>query len=336
MTASAVIFGCAGLELSSQELDFFSKADPWGLILFARNVDNPDQIRALISSFRNCAGRDTAPVLIDQEGGRVARLKPPHWRAAAPAGVFGALYKTAPERAREACSLNARLLADDLASLGINVDCAPVLDVPARGSHQIIGDRAFSADPAIAADLGRQCCEGLLAGGVLPVIKHIPGHGRARSDSHLDLPQIDTPLEALRRSDFAPFGALADMPLAMTSHVAYTAIDGPIPASLSRKIIHDVIREEIGFTGALMCDDLGMAALQGDFAGRAQKALQAGCDLVLHCSGNMAEMQEVMRAVPALSGIAAERCEAALKWLRKPDPFDPAGAKTRLAALLEP
>lgn len=336
MTAGAVIFGCAGLELSARELDFFSKANPWGLILFARNIDHPAQVRALISSFRNCAGRETAPVLIDQEGGRVARLKPPHWRAAPPAGVFGALYKASPERAREACYLNARLLADDLAGLGINVDCAPVLDAPAPGSHPVIGDRAFSSDPAIAADLGRRLCDGLLAGGVLPVIKHIPGHGRAGADSHHDLPRVVTQLGELQRSDFAPFRALADMPLAMTAHVAYTAIDGPVPASHSGKIIRDVIREDIGFTGVLMCDDLGMAALQGNFAGRAQKALQAGCDLLLHCSGDMAEMQEVMQAVPALSGIAAERCGAALKWLRKPDPFDPAGARTRLAALLEP
>jgi len=336
MTASAVIFGCSDLALSDQELDLFRNAAPWGLILFARNVDNPDQVRALIRSFRNCVGRQTAPVFIDQEGGRVARLKPPHWRAAPPAAVFGALYAISPEKAREACYLNARLLADELTELGITADCAPVLDVPTPGSHQIIGDRAFSSDPAIVADLGRQFCAGLLAGGVLPVIKHIPGHGRAGADSHLDLPRVDTRLSELQDSDLVPFRAMAAMPLAMTAHVAYTAIDGLLPASHSRTLIHTVIRKEAGFTGALMCDDLGMAALEGNLPERAQKALEAGCDLVLHCSGVMAEMQEVMRTVPTLSGVALERCEAALTWLQKPDPFDRADAEARLATLLEP
>lgn len=335
MTSRAVIFGCSGPKLLPEEAVFFRDAGPWGFILFARNIQSPEQVIDLVDSLRESVGRPGAPVLIDQEGGRVARLTPPHWRAAPPAAAFGNLYARNQDAAREACYLNARLLSDELARLGVNVDCVPVLDVPVPGGHQIIGDRAFSPDPAIVAALGRVQCEGMLAGGVLPVIKHIPGHGRAGADSHLDLPQVDTPLDELRRSDFVPFGALADMPLAMTAHVAYTVLDGDRPASHSAKIIQDIIRTELGFNGVLMCDDLGMSALKGGFADRAQQALAAGCDVLLHCSGVMAEMREVMQQAPALGGQAALRCAAALSQLRLPDKFDAADARARLAALLE-
>ncbi len=336
MTARAVIFGCSGPELSPGEAAFFRDSGPWGFILFARNIKSPEQVTELVDSLRKSIGRPGAPVLIDQEGGRVARLTPPHWRTAPPAEKFGQLYERQnPVLARQACKLNGRLLAHELAGLGISVDCVPVLDVPAPGGHQIIGDRAFASDPVIVAELGRAMCEGLMAGGVLPVIKHIPGHGRAGADSHLDLPQVTTSLDELRRADFAPFKALRDMPLAMTAHVAYTAIDGAIPASHSAKIIHDIIRGEIGFDGVLMCDDLGMKALTGDFAERAGKAIAAGCDVLLHCSGVMTEMREVLRETPMLSGQAMVRCATALAHLQIPDKFDAVAAKAQLTALLE-
>ncbi len=331
MSARAVIFGCSGPELLPSEAAFFRDAGPWGFILFARNILNPAQVTKLVDDLRSCVERVSAPVLIDQEGGRVARLRPPQWRAAPAAAIFGQLYeKQNAQAALRASRLNGRLLAHELAGLGITVDCVPVLDVPAPDGHQVIGDRAFASDPAIVAELGRAMCEGLLAGGVLPVIKHIPGHGRAGADSHHDLPQVTASLDELRRTDFAPFKALCDMPLAMTAHVAYTAIDGATPASHSAKIIREIIRGEIGFGGALMCDDLGMAALQGDFAGRARKAIAAGCDVLLHCSGVMAEMREVVRESPALAGMAAARCSAALAQLQIPDDFDAVAAASQL------
>lgn len=336
MSARAVIFGCSGPKLLPEEAAFFRDAGPWGFILFARNIKSPEQVTELVDDLRDCVGRPSAPVLIDQEGGRVARLTPPHWRIAPPAEKFGQLYaRQNPVQAIAASRLNGRLLAHELAALGITVDCVPVLDVPAPGGHQIIGDRAFASDPAIVAELGRAMCEGLMAGGVLPVIKHIPGHGRAGADSHLDLPQVSASLDELRRSDFAPFRALRDMPLAMTAHVAYTSIDGATPASHSAKIIREIIRGEIGFDGVLMCDDLGMKALKGDFAERAGKAIAAGCDVLLHCSGEMKEMREVLREAPMLSGQAMVRCAAALAHLQMPDKFDAVAAQARLAALLE-
>jgi len=334
MTARAIIFGCSGPELLPKEADFFRDAGPWGFILFARNIKSPQQVTELVDDLRDCVGRPGAPVLIDQEGGRVTRLTPPHWRMAPPAEKFGQLYSQRPAQALAACKLNGRLLAHELAALGITVDCVPVLDVPAPGGHQIIGDRAFASDPAIVAELGRAICEGLMAGGVLPVIKHIPGHGRAGADSHLDLPQVSASLDELRRTDFAPFRALRDMPLAMTAHVAYTAIDGAVPASHSAKIIRDIIRGEIGFDGVLMCDDLGMKALKGDFAERAARAIAAGCDVLLHCSGVMTEMREVLRETPMLSSQAMVRCAAALAHLQIPDKFDAVAAKAQLDGLL--
>jgi beta-N-acetylhexosaminidase len=273
-------------------------------------------------------------VLIDQEGGRVARLGAPHWPERPPVGRNGALWPGSPAGAREAARLEARLIAADLHALGIDVDCAPVLDVPAPDGHAIIGDRAFGSDPEAVAALGRAFCDGLLAGGVLPVVKHVPGHGRARADSHHALPVVEADAGALEAVDFAPFRALADMPLAMTAHVAYAALDGGRPATLSRPIIDAVIRRRIGFDGALMSDDLSMEALAGDLRARAAGCLAAGCDIALHCNGDMAEMEAVAGATPQLAGDSAKRCAAALDRRRAPAAFDAQAAERRLWELL--
>jgi beta-N-acetylhexosaminidase len=299
-SSKAVIFGCSGTALTSQERTFFAAVNPFGFILFARNVETPDQVKALIRSLRETVGRE-APVLIDQEGGRVARLKPPHWRAAPPAAVFAALAARDREMAREATWLNARLIGAELRALGIDVDCAPVADLPVPGAHDVIGDRAYGSDPEQVAFLARAAALGLIDAGVLPVIKHIPGHGRARADSHLELPTVETSRAELAASDFVPFRALADMPWAMTAHVLYTALDPDQPATTSPIVIGDIIRGEIGFDGVLVSDDLSMKALGGSFAERAMAALEAGCDLVLHCNGDFAEMEEIASVVSPLS-----------------------------------
>ena len=306
----AAIFGCQGPQLDAQETRFFRDADPFGFILFQRNCDNPEQVRQLVNDLRDSVGRADAPVLIDQEGGRVQRLKPPHWRDAPPAARFAALAEINPDRAIEAARLNARLIASDLMDLGITVDCTPVLDVPQDNADPIIGDRAYGADPAMIAALAGAVCEGLLEGGVLPVIKHIPGHGRADVDSHLALPVVATPLTELERSDFAPFVALAHIPWAMTAHVVYTQIDTANPATTSAKVI-DVIRREIGFTGVLLSDDLSMQALAGGMAQRVRGSLAAGCDIVLHCNGEMDEMAAIAEACAGLGDAAIARIEKA-------------------------
>ncbi len=330
----AVIFGLAGTALGEAERRFFADVRPLGFILFARNCESPEQVRALVRALRETVERETAPVLIDQEGGRVARLGPPHWRKAPAAGRFGALARRAPEAAEEAARLNARLLAAELLDLGITVDCAPVLDVRARDGHDVIGDRAFSDDPEIVARLGRAAVDGFLAGGVAPAIKHMPGHGRARADSHHALPVVDAPLEALRRCDFAPFRALADAPWGMTAHVAYAALD-PLPATVSARVIDAVIRGEIGFDGVLVSDDLAMEALSGALGARAAAALAAGCDVVLHCSGALDAMREIAAAARPLDEAALERLAAAEARPRAGAPFDAAAARARLDALLD-
>ncbi|MFI4987725.1 MAG: beta-N-acetylhexosaminidase [Alphaproteobacteria bacterium] len=330
----AAILGCAGRHLGEAEGRFFRASNPLGFILFARNCETPAQVRALVASLRATIGRADAPVLIDQEGGRVARLTPPHWRKAPAAGRFGALAERSLERARRAAWLNARLMAAELAALGITVDCAPVLDLAAPGGHGIIGDRAFGSDPGRVAALGRSVCDGLAAGGVQPVIKHIPGHGRARADSHVELPEVDTPWAELRATDFAPFKALADQPWAMTAHVRFSAIDAVLPATTSRRLIDEVIRGDLGFAGALLSDDLGMRALAGGFGERAAASLAAGCDVVLHCSGVLAEMAAVMAAVPALGGAAAARVGRALSLRGTAGAFDAVSAAAELDALL--
>lgn len=331
---SRAIYGCAGTSLSAAEQDFFRQVRPWGFILFARNISDPAQVKALVEELRGTVGDARAPILIDQEGGRVARLKPPQWRARPPAAVFGALHAQNPEAAREATYLNARLIAHDLASLGINVDCLPVLDVPVPGAHDIIGDRAFATDPATIIALGKAQIEGLMDGGVLPVMKHIPGHGRAGADSHLALPRVSATVEELSASDFVTFRSLDQCPIAMTAHVVYESIDPQRPCTTSPKVIRDVIRGEIGFDGLLMSDDLSMKALDGPLSVRAKQALFAGCDLALHCNGDMEEMREVASEVKELEGQSLRRSQQALAHLSVPGSFDAAAAQAHLATLL--
>ncbi len=332
--ARAVIFGVAGESLSDAERRLFAASPPLGFILFARNCREPDQIRALVGELRQAVGRDDAPILIDQEGGRVQRLRPPRWRAAPPMACFATRADTDETAAIEAAWLNARLIAAELASVGVNVDCAPVLDIPQPGADPIIGDRACGTTPEVAAMIGRAVCAGLLAGGVLPVIKHVPGHGRASVDSHAALPVVDASREALERVDFPAFAALADMPWAMTAHVVYTALDPRHPATTSAKVIDEVIRGRIGFDGVLVSDDICMRALSGAPAERALAALAAGCDVVLHCNGDLAEMQAVTAACPALTARALERLGRAGARLHAPAPLDAAAATSRLAELL--
>jgi beta-N-acetylhexosaminidase len=330
-----VIFGCAGgATLDADQRSFFREANPLGFILFDYNCEGSGQIAALVAELREAVGRADAPVLIDQEGGRVARLKPPEWRAAPPAARFGELATRDPQAGLEAARLNARLIAHDLQALGINVDCAPVVDVPAADGHDVIGDRALSSDPTLVGALGRAVCEGFLAGGVLPVLKHMPGHGRARADSHHDLPLIAASRAELGRTDFAPFKALADMPWAMTAHVVLEAVDANAPATISATVIEQVIRGDIGFEGVLIADDLGMEALDGGLAERARAVLDAGCDLVLQCSGQLADMVEVAEAVAPLSAASASRVARAQAMLRLPEELDVAAALTRLEHLL--
>ena len=330
---SAAILGCAGTTLTAEEAAFFRDVKPWGFILFKRNIADPDQVRALTAALRETVGRPDAPILIDQEGGRVARLGAPHWKTYPPGRSYGALVANDPLVAREITRLGARLIAHDLLSLGVNVDCVPVLDVPDPLGHEIIGDRAYGDTPEQVATLGRAAAEGLLAGGVLPIIKHIPGHGRAMSDSHLELPVVKAKLAELDSRDFAPFRVLSDMPMAMTAHVVYTAIDRRRPATTSRKAIKKIIRESIGFDGLLMSDDLSMKALSGDFKQRAKDSLSAGCDVVLHCNGDMAEMRAVMSGVGRPSTNARRRIQAVMGRLVKvPEPLDVAQARARFDA----
>jgi beta-N-acetylhexosaminidase len=328
----AVIFGCAGPALTAEERRFFRDADPLGFILFQRNCASPDQVRALVADLRDAVGRADAPVLTDQEGGRVARLKPPHWPAYPAAAALAALGGAA---AREAVWLGARLIADDLIRLGITVDCLPVLDIPVPGADAVIGDRAYGDSAAVVAELGRAACEGLLAGGVLPVIKHIPGHGRATVDSHHRLPRVDAPRDLLEASDFAPFRALADMPWAMTAHIVYDAIDPARPATMSQPVIAEVIRASIGFAGVLVSDDLSMRALGGSYAERAAGALAAGCDVVLHCNGNRDEMIEIAGAVSPLSPAARRRFDRGqAKRNAAVEPIDRRALEERFQALV--
>ena len=333
MSVHAAILGCQGTTLTAEERAFFNDVRPWGFILFKRNVEAPDQVRTLVATLREAVGNENAPVLIDQEGGRVQRLGPPHWRRYPAGRAYGTLAANDPLLRREITRLGARILAHDLRTLGITVNCLPVLDVPEPGAHDIIGDRAYGEDAQTVAQLGRAACEGLIAGGVLPVIKHVPGHGRSKADSHLNLPVVDAPYDQLAARDFAPFRVLSDMPLAMTAHVVYSAIDAERPATTSRKVIKPVIRGAIGFDGLLMTDDLSMKALSGTMSERARASLSAGCDVVLHCNGDMAEMIDVIAGCRSLSGRAASRARAALARLPSlPEPFDVEEGIARLDA----
>ncbi len=319
---AAVIFGCAGETLHDRERRFFPRVNPLGFILFARNCCSPDQIRALTNDLRDTVGRVDAPILIDQEGGKVARLRPPQWREAPAAGTIGEVARRDREKGGEAAYLNARLMAVELTELGIDVDCAPVLDLPHHDAHDIIGSRAFGNDPGMAAFLGRKACEGFLDGGVIPVLKHIPGHGRATCDSHETLPVVEASRKDLENHDFAPFRELLDMPWAMTAHVVYEAIDHEHPATTSATVIEEVIRSHIGFNGVLVSDDLSMKALSGDLAGRAMAALEAGCDLALHCSGEMGEMEAVAEGARPLSSQSTARIDLSYNMRKNDKAFD--------------
>jgi beta-N-acetylhexosaminidase len=336
MTISAFISGCAAASLTSAETSFFTKSNPWGLILFKRNCESPEQIKALTAQFRGAVGRKDAPVFIDQEGGRVQRLGPPsnHWRQYPAAQAYGKLYDRCATLALRTVRNVGRLMAEDMADIGITASCLPVLDVPQPGAHDVIGSRAYSTHIEQVMILSRLHTVGLMEGGVLPVMKHIPGHGRSMVDSHHDLPVVRAKRSELEEVDFPPFVAFADCPMAMTAHVIYEALDPHNPATLSRKVIRDVIRKLMNFQGLLMTDDLSMKALGGSFTEKANRAFEAGCDVVLHCNGILSEMEEVAAASVPLEGKSLRRAKTALKAKRKPLPYDKRAALKDLEAIL--
>jgi len=331
--ANAFITGIEGLSLGGNERAFLRDADPWGFILFRRNVDTPAQVSALAAALRDTVGR-SAPVLIDQEGGRVQRLAPPHWPSYPPGAFYGAIYDRDRAAGLIAAKLGARLIASDLFALGIDVDCLPLADVPVREADPVIGNRAYGMTPAKVAAIGAAVAQGLIEGGVLPVLKHIPGHGRATADSHHRLPVVEVDRATLESSDFAAFRPLAKLPLGMTAHVVFSAIDPVAPATTSGTMVREVIRQYIGFDGLLMSDDVSMNALSGTLAERTRAALRAGCDVVLHCNGKLDEMRAVAQDSPPLAGDAARRADAALAARRKPADFDIAAAREEFAALM--
>jgi beta-N-acetylhexosaminidase len=326
MAARAFITGLAGLTIAGNERAFLREAGPWGLILFKRNISSPNQVTDLVRDFRDTLGWE-APVLIDQEGGRVQRLGPPHWPAYPPGARYGAIYDRDPASGLAAARLAGHLIAADLIALGIDVDCLPIADVPVPGGDPVIGDRAYGTEPAKVAAIARAVADGLMAGGVLPVLKHLPGHGRANADSHARLPVVATSRAELEKTDFAAFAPLYDLPLGMTAHVVFSAIDPASPATTSVTIVSQVIRGFIGFKGLLMSDDVSMGALSGTIAERSHAALAAGCDVVLHCNGDLAEMMQVAGAAPELNGLAAQRAQAALAARRGREEFDIAAAR---------
>jgi len=307
----AAILGLSGLALTDDERALFRGADPAGFVLFARNVQDKAQLRALTDSLRDLTGRADLPILIDQEGGRVARLRPPVWPEFPAPGRFAALYEIAPISAIEAARANAEAIAILLAEAGVNMNCLPLLDLPQPGAHDIIGDRALGHEPMRVAALGRATLDGLEAGGVLGIVKHIPGHGRAGADSHEELPIVDASAEELA-VDLAPFRALRDAPIAMTAHLLYTAWDADNPATTSARVIGEVIRGAIGFDGLLLSDDLAMAALTGTPGERAHAAIAAGCDLALHCSGVLEDGERVAERAGAISEAARARLDRAM------------------------
>ncbi len=331
----SVIFGCEGTKLSAAEKKFFKAEQPFGFILFTRNVETPKQLKKLVKSLRSAVGRPDAPVLIDQEGGRVQRLRSPHWFEAKPFGYFGDLYETEPERAIEALRLTTRLINSDLMEAGVTVNCSPCLDLRLPETVDAIGNRAFAGDPEIVARFGAVVVEEMLTAGIIPVIKHMPGHGRATVDSHLALPHVPTPHNVLQETDFAPFKALSMLPWGMTSHIVFDDIDPDQPATQSRAIVEDVIRGEIGFSGLLLTDDLNMEALSGGLAERATAALAAGVDIVLHCSGVLAEMQEVAAVCPLLGEEAQARIDRGNRVFdHPPGKWDRDADQVRLTELL--
>ncbi|AXK80127.1 beta-N-acetylhexosaminidase [Pseudolabrys taiwanensis] len=326
MTARAFITGLAGLTISANERAFLREAAPWGLIVFKRNISTPEQLIDLTSAFRDVVGWE-APVLVDQEGGRVQRLGPPHWPAYPPGARYGELYDRDPASGLAAAKLAGHLIAADLRAVGIDVDCLPIADVPVSGGDPVIGDRAYGTEPGKVASIAAAVAQGLMAGGVLPVLKHLPGHGRATADSHHKLPVVDTDRGTLEATDFAAFRPLAGLPLGMTAHVVFSAIDPIDPATTSVTMVQQVIRGFIGFRGLLMSDDVSMNALSGSIAERSSASLAAGCDIVLHCNGKLDEMMQVASVAPLLSGDAARRADAALMARSAPEEFDIAAAR---------
>jgi beta-N-acetylhexosaminidase len=330
----AFITGLAGTELSGEERAFLRDAQPWGFILFKRNVTNAEQLRRLIGDVRATLGR-SAPALIDQEGGRVQRLGPPHWATYPPGAAYGVLYDRDRDIGLAAARLGARLIAGDLTALGINVDCLPIADVPVAGADPVVGDRAYGTEPAKVAAIAGAAAAGLGEGGVLPVLKHIPGHGRATADSHAKLAVVNTDRATLEATDFAAFRPLAALPLAMTAHVVFTAIDPVAPATISAIIVRSVIRDSIGFEGLLMSDDISMGALSGSIAGRTRAAIAAGCDVVLHCNGQIGEMRAVAAEAPVLAGEARRRADAALAAKKPPAPIDLAESRAAFVRMMD-
>ncbi|PDT39982.1 MULTISPECIES: beta-N-acetylhexosaminidase [Sinorhizobium] len=320
--SKAFISGCKGLSLTAEERSFFAGERPWGFILFGRNIGEKDQICDLVAALRDSVGNPKAPVLIDQEGGRVQRIRPPLAQQYPSGAAIGEIYRRDVEMGLRAAWLLGRLHAFDLMRLGITVDCLPVLDVPVPGSHDVIGNRAYGHDAAIVTAIGRAVGEGLKAGGMLPVMKHMPGHGRTFVDSHHNLPVVDASLDELKRVDFQPFAAMRDEVMAMSAHMVFTAIDPDNPATTSSKVVREIIRGYIGFDGLLMSDDVSMNALAGDMTTRARGIVDAGLDLVLHCHGIMEEMKAVADVVPVLSGDRLRRGKAAEAAFRQPDGSD--------------
>jgi beta-N-acetylhexosaminidase len=329
----AFITGVAGVALTDRERAFLRDAQPWGLILFKRNIARPEGLRRLIDDARATLAR-AAPVLIDQEGGRVQRLGPPDWPAYPPGAAYGALYNRDPDAGLAAARLGARLIAADLTALGIDVDCMPIADVPGAGADPVVGDRAYGREPVQVAAVARAIAQGLAQGGVLPVLKHIPGHGRATADSHSSLPVVNADRASLEAVDFAAFRPLVDLPMAMTAHVVFTAIDPIAPATISATIVDDVIRDSIGFKGLLMSDDISMGALSGSIGERSRAAIAAGCDIVLHCNGKTVEMEAVAANVPDLTAGAARRAAAALAAKQPAEPIDLAASRAEFLKLM--
>ena len=334
MTVNSAIFGCAGPRLSAGEAAFFRDCNPWGFILFARNIETPAQVRKLCADLRKSVGRD-ALIFVDQEGGRVQRLGPPHWRKAPRASTFDRLYDHCPQKARRAAWLNFRLIAQELRDVGITADCAPVLDLPYNGSHRIISDRAFSVHPKIMNDLAHACMSGLTAGGVVPVIKHIPGHGRAKVDSHKSLPIIDASLSDLEASDFIPFKTFKQAPMAMTAHVLLTNADKDKPVTISKTAMKTIVRGALAYDGLVMSDDLDMKALKGGLTSLAQQTLAAGCDIALQCSGNLSAMVNVAKGIKPLSGKALRRAKVAEYMSDHIEPFDRGAALAEYSGLMD-
>lgn len=323
----AVILGCEGTRLSQRERELFRSSQPFGFILFARNIESAEQVRALCSELRDCVGHD-APILIDQEGGRVQRFRPPLGREwSAPLDFVG----QAGAEAERAMFLRYRIIAEELRACGVDANCAPLVDVAEAGTHPFLRDRCYGEEAGAVVRLGRAVADGLLAGGVYPVLKHIPGHGRARADSHLDLPRVTVARDDLER-DFAPFRALNDLSMGMTAHLVYEAIDER-PATISR-VMMQIIREEIGFAGLVMTDDISMQALSGTLAERSRDSVKAGCDVVLHCNGDFDEMVEVIAAAGSLEGAALSRAEAVLGARPEAVPVDIPALCAELEALL--